>query len=318
MAGKRVKPVRMGGDPGIAHRKYIITGGIGAILVLVIVIVAVSTSSTSDDKAEETGCKSDDECGPRSICAAGGCLILISSEQRSIWHEDVEYQLNPPDGGPPWQPQPTFGEKLVSSTKCPAPSGKVDTPERTKVLPLAKATVFEIEPTRIIVHKHQRARGSIWIDALRFWMPGFDSQDEPTICSSKDVAHIAVGKALWRGKTTTFIDAALSRVAPAGVVASAGVSVKRQLPPADKEGLHTLEFTLEPVIGVEARFHTIVTIPLGTELSAISGPPPTQQRLLIGYVAYYWEHTTAPSEISVSFRPASKVHSRFDITKLNP
>ncbi len=318
MPGKRVKPVRMGGGGWFAYRKYVIAGGIGAALTLVIVILSTSVSSSRDDEVEEAGCKSDDECGPRSICAAGGCLILISSEQRSIWHEDVKHQLYPPDGGPPWEPQPTFGEKLIPSKRCPVPSGKVDPPKRTKVLPLAKATVFEIEPTQIIVHKHQRAKGSIWVDALRFWMPGFDLLDEPTLCSSKDVAHVSIGKVLWRGKKTPFIDVALSRVAPAGVVASAGISVKRQFPPADKEGLHTLEFALEPVIGVEARFHTIVTVPLGTDVAAISGPPPTQQRLLIGYVAYYWEHTTASSEISISFRPASEVRNTFDITKLNP
>ncbi len=310
----------MGSKPPIDRRKLILILGVSAAVLLVLVIVlAVSGGPEGEEGGPQYGCKSDAECGPKNICAAGGCLILISSELPDIWRDDVRHQLIPPDGGPAWQPAPTYGEKLLEPSICPAPTGKMDPPNEKKLSPIVRATVFDIRPREIRLYKHMRAQASVWIDALRFWFPGFDKLDAPTVCASDKVAHVKIGTASYRGKTETYIDTALARAAPAGVVSAAAVSVRRELPQADKDDIRTLSFDLEAIIGTTARYHTIVTVPLGMEVLGIQGPPPTQQRLLIGFVAYYWEHGAGASHVGLRFRiPEVLEAPNLDLGKLNP
>ena len=66
------------------------------------------------------------------------------------------------------------------------------------------------------------------------------------------------------------------------------------------------------------RRHTVASFPLGTDVIAISGPPPTQQRLLQGHVAYYWEHKDRPSNVSIRFRSSDEAHEPLDITEVKP
>ena len=64
--------------------------------------------------------------------------------------------------------------------------------------------------------------------------------------------------------------------------------------------------------------HTVVALPLGSDVLSIQGPQPSGQRLLTGYVAYYWAHGELPSEIAVRFRLPEVSGRVLDVAELNP
>ncbi|MCP4600625.1 MAG: hypothetical protein GY847_08860 [Proteobacteria bacterium] len=307
--------VRMGGSPRGTDRRLLIAAGLGVAGIVAGLIIGAVICSPGEEDEEQTGCRNDDDCSHGTICAAGGCLILISSEHPMIWHEDVTNQL---DAGVPWQPQPTFGEKLLMPDRCPASKGHVDKPKKDQITPLSKATVYEINSKNMTIYKHARKKGNVWVDSFRFWFSNPDVLDSATFCASKEIAHISSGKDHWKGKKAAYVGAALARAVPANTVSAAAISVRRDLPQPDAQGMRTLVFDLEAVSGGKARYHSIAVFPLGSDVTAIQGPPPTQQRLLIGFVAYYWEHGSSPSQVAVSYRVLTDARKTLDISKLNP
>jgi hypothetical protein len=188
----------------------------------------------------------------------------------------------------------------------------------SRTVPEVKITVYELADDGMRVHKQMAAKGEVWLDTLRFWMPPGLPVDAKQTCASPAVDQIAVGKGRWRGKTASWIDVSLKQAAPAGRLTEAAVLTETPLPEADLEGVRTLALGLDPVFDEQASEHTVVALPLGSDVLSLQGPPPTGQRLLTGYVAYYWEHGDRPSEMAVKFRLPEISGKVLDVTELSP
>lgn len=306
--------VRMGGGGGGVPWKPIAIV-LGAAVVIALVVAVVLWPDDPDDQKQARGCRSDEDCRAGSVCLARGCLILLSSEHQGMWRDDVGSQL---DAGASWKPRPKFGKKVAKTSQCPAPVGEFDKPDMSRTVPEVKITVYELADDAMRVHRQMAAKGEVWLDALRFWFPPGLVVDAKKCCASQAVDQIAVGKGRWRGKTAHFIDVSLKQAAPAGRLTEAAVTAEIALPAADAEGVRTLALGLDPVFDEQASEHTVVALPLGSDVLSLQGPPPTGQRLLTGYVAYYWDHGDRPSEMAVKFRLPEILGKVLDVSELNP
>jgi hypothetical protein len=306
--------VRMGGG-GSGPPWKLVAIAIGAAAVVVLVLVLVPWSDETDERGKPRGCQSDADCKAGSVCLGRGCLILLSSEHAGIWRDDVAAQL---DGGVSWKPRSVFGQKVVRASECPVATGQVEKPDESRAMPVLKITVFELANDGLRVHEQLAARGAVWLDALRFWLPPGVEVDPAETCASPSVDRATIGKGRWRGKTAHWVDVSLKQAAPAGKVTGATVMVEAALPAADAEGVRRLAVGLDPVFDEQMHEHTIVALPLGSDVLGIEGPPPTGQRLLSGFVAYYWEHGERPSEMAVRFRLPEFSSRTLDVTELNP
>jgi hypothetical protein len=305
----------MGGGGGGRVPWKTIAIALGGAVVIAVVVAVVLLPGEEDQREQVRGCRSDDDCRAGSVCLARGCLILLSSEHQGIWRDDVGAQL---DAGASWKPRPRFGKKLSKASQCPAPAGKFDKPDMSRTVPEVKITVYELADDGMRLHKQMAAKGEVWLDALRFWMPPGLTIDANKICASSKVDQIAAGKGRWRGKTASFVDVSLKQAAPAGRLTEATVTAETPLPEADAEGVRTLALGLDPVFDEQASEHTVVALPLGSDVLSLQGPPPTGQRLLTGYVAYYWEHGERPSELAFKFRLPKASGKVLDVSELNP
>jgi hypothetical protein len=211
-----------------------------------------------------------------------------------------------------------FGQRVVQASECPVATGKVEKPDESRAMPVLKITVFELAHDGARVHKQLAAKGAVWLDTLRFWFPPGIEIDPAKTCASPGVDRAAVGKGRWRGKTAQRVDVSLKQAAPAGKVTGATVMVEAALPKADAEGVRRLAVGLDPVFDKQTHEHTVVALPLGADVLGIEGPPPTGQRLLSGFVGYYWQHGERPSEMAVRFRLPEFSSRALDVTELNP
>ncbi|MFO8070838.1 MAG: hypothetical protein R6V85_03090 [Polyangia bacterium] len=266
-------------------------------------------------ESESRRCGRNERCPPNAICAAGGCLILLSSEYRELWKEDVAAQL---DAGVSWQPHATFGERHIATPHCPAKIGEVDPPDEGVLQPVAEVRLVWFDEESMHLHEQIRTKGSMWFDEIRFWLPPGLNVDSASTCASKEVTRISIGKGGKKKKQAPYVDASLVQAAPVGKIAKAAVSVETEAPEADGEGYRLLVLHLEPTRGEEAEAHTVVAFPLGSDLIAIEGPPPARQRLLNGYAAYYWRHGDEQSEIALRFRLPEAVVTELDPTQISP
>jgi hypothetical protein len=311
------KPIRFGGKskPKIPFLLY---GGIAAAVIVAIVVFLIVTSK-SGDVEEETGCRSDQDCSGGRMCASGGCIIMLASEHRGLWQEDIKLQNIPSDGGPEWAPHKTAGERLPATSVCPVPRKKVSTPNEGKTLALANATVHVFDSEEITVFGYRRAKSEVWIDSLRIWFPGQETISTTTpICGSRDVAAVKSGQGQHLGKKSFYINTSLKKAAPAGAATSAAVSFKRPIGPADPEGYRTSSLFLAPAIGGDTRYYSVIILPLGTDIISIKGPPPAQQRLSRGYFSYYWEHDASMNDVTIRYRVPENTSLSIDFSTVNP
>lgn len=316
--------VRMGGgkrgwplDPRKLPRWILILGASGFVVVVIVVAVAILASS-EEKREKQTGCRSNSDCGGGFVCAAGGCAVLIPTEDPDVWFDDVSRQLDTDPEAPKWKLSPAYGEKLRPTVTCPAPRKPVDPVEEGKILPLRTVRVFDLGDGPMTVYRYLKSRGSIWVGALRFWLEDKWEPDPKTLCVSRDIAFVESGSGLNMGVEKAYIDGNLERAVPADVEAAGAISYRALPPPADGEGVRTLSFDLNPVFLPEARSHTVVAIPLGSEVFDIVGAAPTQQRLFSQYIAYYWEHLKAKSKVEFRFRLATNSRAKLNIAELQP
>jgi hypothetical protein len=263
-----------------------------------------------------SGCETSDDCPGHAVCAARGCLPLLPAEFRTMWEDDLASQLDP---AVPWKPPSFFGEKLLPCEVCPAPAASVPPPDENHLQHLVKTTVFDLGGEGIRIHRQQRVKGTMWFESVRFWLPpGLGGAGAPdALCVSAGVVAALTGRGKWRGRETTYVDLSLPQAVPVGQEARAALTVGFDPLPADEEGRRALELKFDPVFdGAVER--TAVALPLGCEVVALEGTPPTRQRLLTGYVAYIWEHGEAPGEATVRFRPSANPGRVLDIRELNP
>ncbi len=117
---------------------------------------------SSDDKPrveKKAGCQEDAACKPGSMCAAGGCLIMLSSEHQGIWRDDIAAQLN---SAVSWKPASTFGQKIVHADECPISEGEVRKSDYKHVVPLVRVNLYEFDDSKFSLHKLLRAKGPRW------------------------------------------------------------------------------------------------------------------------------------------------------------
>ena len=306
------KTIRMGGAAPGGNRRYLLAGGIGVLVVLAAVVVIVVLSSGEEAPEKKRGCENDEACGPGKVCLNRGCVMLLASEHRDLWHHEVNAQL---DAGDKWEARKTVGEKLSPLTPCPAKKGEVPPPRLDKIVVSTKVHLFEVGPSAVSHYQFLKVKVSVWIDALRIYFPTKKKIEPHQVCASADVTEVAPGV---DGKKRAFVDASLRKAAPANVDARAAVAVKRAPPPPDKEGKRELTFTLEPVIGDKKEYHTVLALPLGSDVLSINGPPPTEQRLQKGFITYYWTHKADLKEITVGYKVHQKSPYPLNIENIAP
>ena len=242
------------------------------------------------------GCEVDADCGAGRLCARGGCFPLARSESARDWRTDLDAMSL---AGPSWRPRETYGERLTRAAACPPKAAEANPLAQGKISLVLRTQVIEVRGGAMRIHVQNRMRGALWVEALRFAFPGVRRIDPGRMCASEGVAGIS----LEEGRPGA-VDAALVQSVPAGSVASAALSLEVDLPKPDRDGLRTLEIPLEPA-PPDAAIVTVLALPLGTNVARLSGAEPSRQRLLPGFVAYYWRHAAVPGRVSVSF--ASKV-----------
>ncbi len=310
MPGTGSNAVRFGKESkGGDRTRFIIAGGV-SLIVLIIVILVISFGG-DETVAADVGCRRDRECGDARICIKGGCLPFLESEHRGLWRDDVGSQL---DAGVGWSPRKSFGVKLIPSKHCPAVQKKVETPPLGSMAEVGKVEVFELGKTAVIRHQQVNSRGSVWIDAIRMRFPPLKTPEADRICASESVVAVAVGE----DGDGPYIDASLKNASPAGKVATAAVALRLDSPPPDPEGFSTLTFTLAPAFEDSGAFHTVLAVPIGAEVAHIQGATPFQQRLLTGFVTYYFRHTAKRQTVRVRYRTERAVDGTLDITEVNP
>jgi hypothetical protein len=275
------------------------SGRVVAILIVAAVIGAAGVFAVkrvwfadAGKQKKIAGCAVDGECGAGRFCARGGCLPLLGSERAIDWHADLDaLELS----GAAWKPRAAYGEKLARAQACPAKIGKAELLDAGKIVLVHRAQVFEVLGDRIRIYVQNRMRGFQWLEAMRVSFPSVNKINLQKLCSSSSVSNVATVD-----RHPDAVDAALAQAAPAGAVASAALSYETDLPKADADGLRTLEIPLESAMG-EAPIVTVVALPLGTHVARMSGPEPSRERLLTGFVAYYWKHGKTRGQVSISF-----------------
>jgi hypothetical protein len=216
----------------------------------------------------------------------------MGSERASDWRADLAAQLSPKST---WRPRPTYGEKWVFADVCPIPSGPAAPLEDGKVSLVHQTRVFEILADKLRIHVQKREKGARWLEAMQLVFPTGGPIDLKRACASAEVSQAEVA----RGRPDT-LNVALKQTVPAGALASAAVSIETELPPAGRDGFRTLKIPLEPVAD-SAIAITAAAVPLGANIARMGGPAPVRQRLLSGFVVYYWRHTKERGTAAIAF-----------------
>ena len=285
---------------------------IAVIAVIVVVAVVVMLSGWrrgAEPIKKNVGCAADVDCGAGRVCAKGGCLPIIGGESAAGWRADLDAQLAPKST---WRPRPAYGEKWVHADVCPIQAGPAAPLDPVKVSLVYQARVVEVLGDKLRIHLQKREKGTRWLEAMRFLFPVGGSVELKRACASAEVSHAEV-----RQGRSGILDVALKQTVPAGALASAAVSVEADLPPADREGLRTLKIPLEPVDGDGVAI-TAVALPLGANVARMGGPAPFRQRLLPGFVAYYWRHTVRPGAVAIAFDLRAAVAAELSLDDIKP
>lgn len=293
-----------GRNPG--RWRAVALAGIASAAAAIAAVVAVSGGG--DAPARRSGCETDADCGPARVCARGGCLPLTGGEELRFWRADLDAQKL---RGAAWRPRAAYGEKVLPADVCPVKPGRVNLLEPGKVSLVHRLHVFELLGDTVRIHVQNQMRGALWLEGLRFSFPTVDRVDPGRVCGSATVAQVAMEK----GRADV-VDAALARTAPAGTIASAALSIEAPLPPADADGFREFSFPLDPAFGSGA-IVSVLAVPLGSSVARLDGPTPGRQRLLTGFVAYYWEHGAARGAVSIALK-APPAPADLDVSELKP
>ncbi|MDD5308081.1 MAG: hypothetical protein PHU25_12235 [Deltaproteobacteria bacterium] len=305
------RAVRMSGS-GLP--RWVLPAGGAFVAVLIAAVLVAVLSGRKEEAKADTRCSSDVSCGQGRICAAGGCILLLSSENADLWREELAAQLTP---GRVWSPRNAVGEKIVPAVVCPAPSGIVEKPDDAKVRPVSRVTVVELGAGKITTHAQVSVIGEQWVESVRAWLPSYVKIKGAGLCISPDASFAVLGAGQWRGRKRSYADVALKSAAPAGRVGGAGVAVTSPAPAPDKDGMSVLTIELEPVFGT-SQGHTVLAVPLGAEIASLQGPRPSLERLLKGYVVYDWDHGSTPTEVTVRYKVPPQALPALDVASVNP
>jgi hypothetical protein len=308
--------VRMGGSKGIGVAKLAAFLSLAAFVgVAVFVGMAIVSPGAEAPAEKKAACSSDAECGPGRMCAAGGCIILLSSEHAGMWRDDIAAQLDPAAA---WRPTSHFGEKIIPAGACALREGEVRESDAKHVLPLIRISIYEIGPEGMVLHKMMRSKGDMWIESLRFRFPDGLRPGPSSLCASDSIDRFRLVGEGEGSPAGQIVDVSLKQSVPVGGIAAGSVAVSGELPAAGADGVRSLDLPLDALEETETAGHTVLAFPLGSSVVSMEGPPPSKQRLLDGYLAYYWSHEKEASEVTVRFKVASRAAKRLDLSTLNP
>jgi len=314
--GEKRRPFPWGGGK-LPPTRWILLFGCGLLVVAAISMI-VQLLSPLEHEPEIDGCSDEKGCPEGLFCAARGCVVLLQNEFPDVWAEDVASQLDTDPETPKWELPSTFGEKLPLALKCDVPEKKVEQFDESKILAVRMVRIFDLGVDGAKVYRYSRSRGSIWVGALRFWLDRDQKPEPETVCASPGLTAVARGTGLHQGTEKAYVDGELARAVPADVEATGAIAHQMILPAADVEGYRTLSFDLLPAILEGQRFHTVVAVPLGSDVSSIDGSAPARQRLLTGFIAYYWEHPKTRSRVHFRFRLPKEGGSALNISEVKP
>ena len=254
------KAIRMGRQPERKLGKTLI------ILVFLAVIgigfVLINVVNRDDDEEETFGCEGDEQCPEGSICALGGCLILLSSEHKGVWKDEIAEQL---DMARPWKPAGDVGEPMIPTSECPTNLQKEDKPIEKNMIPLSEVSVYALSSDQVLLHMQKRVKGVMWLNGVRFWLPGVLKVDTGNTCLSKSADNYRVGTGRHMGNKTTYLDAYLRQASPAGSMVSLSMSTKYTPPKPDESGYLNFKVDLKPIPHPDTKTVTIMLLPLGTD-----------------------------------------------------
>lgn len=308
--------MRMGGAKKFSFSRVVLF-----VLVLVALVVGsylvtrFLTSSEEKVPVTRSGCATDSDCQHGTMCAAGGCIILLSSENRRIWREDIAAQR---DAGAPWEPAPAFGKKILEAVNCPLRKGDFRKTDYKHVVPVARVNLYEVEAEGLFIHKMITAKGDMWLESLRLSFPGWAKLQKDKICGSESLDSYFTGGGKDGKPGGSDVHVSFKQAIPVGGEATVLVKAGVKLPPRDGEGFRTMTMELEGLAEKEESGSTVLAIPLGGSLVSIEGPPPAKQRLLTGNVAYYWDHEKEPGEVTVRFKVPDFSTGVLDLGEVNP
>jgi hypothetical protein len=301
--------VRLGSSSRGNGRKLVIGIGAAAAIALSVVIVLIVRTHNTSHAPISIGCRNDSDCSDGRFCAKGGCIVLLPSEHRGIWRDDIEAQQADASS---WRPTSEVGEHLPGNSVCPVPESTVPTPPVDKTRLLSVVYVFEVNRREIIHHRYLKATSAVWLDALRFEFRKIDSLNPALICGSPNAAGIKIESEPNEG---VGIDLMLKNAVPSGKAAIAGVSFRQNATPPDSMGEQTLSVELAAPNMSMGRAHTIVAFPLGTEILSIAGNTPTREKLLKGYVIYDFFHGDHLETATFRYKIGAAVSDRpLDVT----
>ena len=285
-----------GGGTGGGGRSPWIFIGVGAAVVPAVVVIlwAVLCKETGPARTLD-GCQSDAACDSGRFCAAGGCIVLLSSEHRGIWRDEIAAQRAPSGN---WQPVSEPGDRLLSENVCPLPTRTMPEARSDKIRVEKSARVVEVSADGIVEHFQQKVRGSIWVDVVPFPVGEAGSAAFVHICGTEGTSGVRRRET----KTGPILDVLLKSAVPAEKSVVAGVSFRTAAPPPDENGVSTLLIRPAPPRFAGMQQHTAVVFPLGTEVLSVSGPMPSRQKLLNGHVLYDFTHSANTASVALTYR----------------
>jgi hypothetical protein len=302
--------VRLGSSSSGPNRKLLLgVVGTAAAVVALVVIVLVARPNSKSDEPVSAGCRSDLDCSDGRFCAEGGCIVLLSSEHRGLWSDDIAAQKAK---NSTWHPAVEVGERLPGSPVCPLPERAVPEPPVEKIQLLRVVDVVEVRKEIIVHHRYLKAKCAVWLDALRLEFTKARSVDPASVCGAPNTAGIRITDEQGGG---TMIDLLLKNAAPTGKETVAGISFKQPLSAPGSGGERTLTVDLPAPNTPKDGARTLVAFPLGTDILLISGPLPTREKLLNGYVIYDFSHSNRLETAIFRYKiSAAAAGSSVDIT----
>lgn len=251
-----------------------------------------------DGVRKTPGCDRAAPCPPGQLCAKKGCFLLLPTENRELWREDIATQLDPKGY---WKAVKPVGEPILPTERCELPVGQIAAPDETRMSFGAVLKVYLLGVGGLAVVHQIRAKSSYWTDALRFWIDRPIDLNANSLCASREIIRVSTGKA--GAGDRAYVDVALQQSVPVGAWAQGAIRFKWPAARANN-GADFVKSTivLDAQQSPASAVRTALLLPLGASLISIAGAEPYEQQLLTNHVAYFWRHAEKRRELTVTYQ----------------
>lgn len=284
--------------------------GLAALMAVVFSVVGVSCKDSKQTR--ENDCRASKGCPARHVCALGGCIPLIPDEPEVMWKSEIAAQSG--DSEKSWSPRPAFGDALLDAPLCSNIEKNTLEKQKGGVISIQRGIAvyaFSTQDVKVVLQK--KASSSMWQDYIKFQFPRTTLTGTPTYCISENLNGIKV----LPNKVETGVAAVLNEAAPANVPFTVAMMERRPLG-AQAASEISYDIVLPPVRTKDREDTSVLVLPLGTDVLSMEGPAAANQRLLQGYVAYYFNHTETRSKITIRMRLPTTPSLPLDFSQLKP